>query len=70
MRIGWPDTGDLKKTSETGALANGYTLSILASSYQKYLISFANISEGSIILMPDVENPGDLYLGEVDRPYS
>jgi hypothetical protein len=36
VRIGWPDTGDLRASSKTGALARAYDLSSLRSHVQRY----------------------------------
>lgn len=69
VRIGWPDTGDLTRPSKTGALAQCYDLGSLPYYVRGYLLEFRNISIGSIILMPDKDAPGDLFIGEVDRPY-
>lgn len=69
VRIGWPDTGDLKAPSKTGALAKGYTLSSLPLYVQNYLRTFVGIAEKSVILMPDTNRPGTLYLGKVTKPY-
>ena len=69
VRIGWPDTGDLSLASKSGALAQGYSLSTLAPYVQKYLLGFADIETGSIVLMPDAKHSGDLYVGKVTEAY-
>ena len=69
IRIGWPDTGDLKAPSKTGALAKGYSLSDLKPYVQSYLRTFANIPKGSVVLMPDKAHSGDIYLGTVVKTY-
>jgi hypothetical protein len=54
VRIGWPDTGDLRQRSQTkaGALAKGYTIVDLKPRHQNYLRTFANIAVRSTIVMP------------------
>jgi hypothetical protein len=69
VRIGWPDTGDLTKPHKTGALAQGYTARDCKIHHQDYLRTFANISVGSTIVMPDKDHSGDVYLGRVTQPY-
>ena len=70
IRIGWPDVGDIVKGNRIGALANLYSLESVKPHIKKYLLDFSTISLQSIILMPDKDVPGDLYIGEVTGPYS
>lgn len=69
IRIGWPDTGDLNKPSKTGALAKRYSLDSVKPYIQEYLLTFRDISVGSVILMPNTDKKGDFYMGEVTKPY-
>lgn len=69
IRIGWPDTGDLSAPTKTGALARGYSLTTLKPYIQEYLRTFASIPEKSVVLMPDKDNSGDIYLGQVTKTY-
>jgi hypothetical protein len=69
IRIGWPDTGDLLKGGKNSALTDAYTLETLKPHIQKYLFQFSNMPLGSIVLMPNKDNPGELYIGEVNAPY-
>ena len=68
VRIGWPGYGDMRKPDRVGALSK-YTNSEFTSKQQEYLRNFADILEGSTIVMPDAGNPGDVYLGIVNAPY-
>jgi hypothetical protein len=68
VRIGWPDTGDL---SANGAnrLARGYDLTTVKPHERTYLEEFRRIQPGSVVLVPDSEHSGDLYIGTVNREY-
>ena len=70
VRIGWPDVGDLRTNNRQGAKANCYTLLTIKPHIHKYLLEFCNIQRGSIIIVPDRDNSGDVYISEVSRPYS
>ncbi len=70
VRIGWPDTGDLIKGGGTGALARFYSLETVKPHIKKYLLDFSHIPLKSIILMPNKDFPGHLYIGEVISPYN
>lgn len=69
VRIGWPDTGDLTRSSKTGAIAQCYDLTTLPPHIQDYLRQFRAIPQGARVLMPDKSSPGVLYIGKVSRPY-
>lgn len=69
VRIGWPDTGDLRKPNREGALASGYTSQECKPHHREYLKSFVNIKEKSAILVPDKSRPGDIYIAQVTAPY-
>ena len=69
IRIGWPDVGDIIKGNKVGALANAYSLDTLKTSIQKALIKFSKIQLGDIILMPDKDISGNLYMGVVYKTY-
>jgi hypothetical protein len=70
VRIGWPDTGDLTApTPKTGALATCYDLNTVPSHVHAYLVSFRDIHIGSIIVVPDKDHPGDIYICKVVDGY-
>ena len=69
IRIGWPDIGDLRGPPKTGALGRCYDLSTINPHERRYLEQFADIGRGSVILMPDKDRPGALYVGEVTGSY-
>ena len=68
-RIGWPDTGDLRAVSKTGALARGYDLGCIKKLHREYLETFVKIANGSVILVPDKDHSGDVYICTVTRGY-
>jgi hypothetical protein len=70
IRIGWPDVGDLKKGDKAGALANFYSLESVKPHIKKYLLDFSHIPLKSVVLMPNKDVPGNLYIGEVSGPYN
>jgi len=71
VRIGWPDVGDISKGGKYGSLTDSYSLEsyALKPHIKKYLLDFSQVPLKSIILMPDKDNPGDLYIGEVSSLY-
>ncbi len=69
IRIGWPDVGDLSVGNKANALTNCYNINDVNSRVQNYLISFREIPVGSIVLMPNKDNPGELYIGKVKKRY-
>ena len=69
IRIGWPDVGDLRKGGRAGALAHFYSLESVKPHIKKYLLKFSHIPLTSIVLMPNKDIPGNLYIGEVSGPY-
>ena len=69
IRIGWPDTGDLRAAPKAGALGQCYDLSTIRPHERRYLEQFAGIGRGSVILMPDRKRPGVLYVGDVTGSY-
>ncbi len=66
-RIGWPDTGDLNGEPKAGALAECYDLASLPAHIRRYLVQFRDISVGSVVLVPDKDEPGSLIIGDVTR---
>ena len=68
VRIGWPDTGDV---SANGAnkLARGYDRNTMKPHEWEYLQEFSRIPIGSVILVPDKDNSGDIYIATVTRAY-
>jgi hypothetical protein len=69
IRIGWPDVGDLAKGGRAGALANLYSLQSVKPHINKYLLDFYHMPLKSIVLMPNKDIPGNLYVGEVSGAY-
>jgi len=69
IRIGWPDVGDLTKGGRIGALAHTYSLESIKPHIKRYLLDFSHIPLKSIVLMPNKDIPGNLYIGEVCGPY-
>ncbi len=71
-RIGWPDTGDLRRPAaeRADARANCYTFDGLPQKTQQQLRAFAAIRVGDWVMVPDIETSGLLYAGQVTQPYS
>lgn len=69
VRIGWPNVGDLIKGNGSGSLSNGYTLDSIKPHIRKYLLDFSHIPLKSVILMPNKDVPGNIYMGEVYKQY-
>ena len=69
VRIGWPDTGDL---SANGAnkLVRGYDLTTITPRVRRYLDEFCHIPVGSVILVPDADKSGDIYIGTTIGSYT
>ena len=67
IRIGWPNSGDLREDSPKPPLPKCHYNCVkgLKPHIQHYLRSFQAIEPGSVILMPDRDHPGRLYLGVV-----
>ena len=69
VRLGWPDVGDLKTVNRSGSRSRCYFYETLPPHVQSYLGTFRNIRVGSIILVPDKDTVGDIYIAEVIEPY-
>jgi hypothetical protein len=69
VRIGWPDTGDLRCSPKTGALARVYSINDVPLHVREYLETFVRIQLGSVVLVPDKKRSGDVYVAEVTEPY-
>jgi hypothetical protein len=69
VRMGWPDVGDLRSKDRRGAKSNCYTLESLHTHIRQYLLKFSEIPTGSVIVVPDKDKPGDVYICEVIIPY-
>jgi hypothetical protein len=54
---------------KVGALADYYDFSSCDQRVQKYLLAFRDIEVGSVILLPDKDRPGVLYIGDVVSRY-
>jgi hypothetical protein len=68
VRIGWPNVGDLQSPG-VGALPTGYKLNSVKPYVKKYLETFRDIPVGSIVLVPNGDISGDIYIAEVTEPY-
>ena len=66
-RIGWSAVGDLRLVTEVPASTPCYRAH--DRRYRKYLQGFHDIPVGSSILMPDRENSGLIYAGNVTGGY-
>ncbi len=61
-RIGWPNTGPLRPGFDSDRLApNGYTFESIDPSYQNYLMQFASIVTGDLVLMPSGNQKNEVY---------
>jgi hypothetical protein len=69
VRMGWPDVGDLIAGNRSGARANCYNLSTLPTHIQPYLLSFKDIQPRCVLLVPDRDHSGHIYVCEVVKPY-
>jgi hypothetical protein len=71
-RIGWPDVGDLRHVPrKVGAAVDCYDFDSrrVGPHVRKYLLAFRDITVGSVVLLPDRDRPGVLFIGEVTRGY-
>ena len=66
IRIGWPATGDLRPFQQIPHRTPCYRLK---PNIRSYLDQFRSIRPGSIVLMPDKDRPGVLYIGETTSTY-
>lgn len=72
VRFGWPDVGDLRTRDRIGAKSNCYdwnNTEIIKPYIRKYLTKFCQIQMGSIVLVPDRDNSGEIYIGQVIETY-
>ncbi|OGW52587.1 MAG: hypothetical protein A2Y81_13400 [Nitrospirae bacterium RBG_13_43_8] len=70
VRIGYPDIGDLLIGNKANALTtNCHDLNSIGPHWRGCLTSFSRIPLNSIILMPNKDRPGELYLGKVTKTY-
>ena len=69
IRIGWPDTGDLRGPQKSGALANAYDLDSIEPRHRGYLLQFRDIDRGAVILMPNPKVRGQIFIGDVVTGY-
>lgn len=70
VRIGWPDVGDLRLGNKAGALGQCYDIDTVSPHVRTYLRTFQNMSIGSVVLVPDKDAPGDIYIAQVTGPYN
>ena len=69
VRIGWPNTGDLRRTTRRWPCrTQGYPPGP-AQYVLDYLESFRTMPRGSIVLMPDNRERGRIYIGKVVGGY-
>lgn len=69
VRMGWPDVGDLRTKDRQGAKSNCYNLQSIKPHIRQYLLDFCSIPPGSILVVPDRDNSGIVYICEVVKPY-
>jgi hypothetical protein len=70
IRIGWPNSGDLRRSPMQSPLARcHYNFGTLKPHRRDYLLMFRDIPLRSVVLMPDKDQPGNLYIGEITGPY-
>jgi len=69
VRIGWPDTGDLRTRDRKGALARAYSLQTVPEHVKGYLETFRSIRPGSVVLVPNKDATGDIYIAQVTSGY-
>lgn len=69
VRHGWPDTGDLTDDRRRGKLARAYDIETIDPHVASYLHRFQKIQVGSVVVVPDKDHSGDLYVGAVTGPY-
>jgi hypothetical protein len=66
-RIGWPNTGDLRQIGLGRLAINGYAFGkfdeIYQEHHQRYLIKFAEIRTGDLILIPADTQRYDVHIG-------
>jgi hypothetical protein len=70
IRIGWPGVGDLRLLNKALPPVECYKFGELKPHIRRYLTDFLEIPIGSIVLVPDKMNPGDLYICEVIGEYN
>lgn len=69
VRIGWPGSGDLRVEGWEQNMFSSYNLFPPSSHVTAYLTAFQDIRPGSVILVPDKDHPGDIYIAEVTGSY-
>jgi hypothetical protein len=69
IRIGWPAVGDLRLKESKSELENCYTRESIKPLHRGYLEKFIEIKLGSIILVPDKDKPGNIYIAEITGSY-
>jgi len=68
IRIGWPGTGDLRQFEQIPLRTRCY--GSFKPRVRRYLDEFRRIPQRSIVLMPDKERPGVIYIGETTSAYA
>jgi hypothetical protein len=66
VRIGWPASGDLRRLQQIPDRTPCYSLE---PHIRSYLDQFRSIRPGSVVLMPEKDRPGVLYIGETTSTY-
>jgi hypothetical protein len=69
VRIGWPRVGDLKTVYDTEPQPKGYNIMSIKPHIREYLFSFMNILPGSLLLVPNRDISGNLYVCKVVKGY-
>src|SRR5579859_869365 len=67
IRIGWPAVGNLTRHPDVPESTPCYDN--IDPHIRAYLQDFRDIAVGSVILMPDKDRPGVLYIGTTTGPY-
>ena len=69
VRFGWPETGDLLQGNREGTPSGTDGLYGMHDYLRSYLETFRDLRLGSILLVPDKDSLGDIYIAEVTRAY-
>jgi len=69
VRLGWPAAGDLREAEWEQRLFSRYSIPPMDTHVANYLRAFRDIRPGSVILVPDKDHSGDIYIAEVTGLY-
>jgi hypothetical protein len=68
-RIGWPGTGDLCQAVASNFAVHPYSNKEFKKRHRDYLRQFFQILPGSVVLVPNKDAPGDIFMGLVTEGY-